>query len=118
MLTLQVTGVRPNEFRVYGSTVYTNFAVTLARPDGVPVETRAQDWQFDTAKYPEIAAHVEALLPLLTGAYLFEASMLPDPGQTYVPPAPPELPVEIPPETQIDPAGAATDPVPATEPAQ
>jgi hypothetical protein len=89
-LPLTVISVEPNEFRVYGTTAYTNFAVKLARPDGVPVETRAQDWQIDLTKYPEIAAHVEALRPLLTQAYLFEAQMAAEPGQTYVPPAPPE----------------------------
>lgn len=93
-LSLTVTAVRPNEFRCYGNTVYTNFVISLARPDGVQVDSRAQDWQIDVTRYPEIAAHVEALQPLLTAAYLFEAQMVPDPQQTYIPLPPPEPPAE------------------------
>jgi hypothetical protein len=90
VLTLNITNIVPNEFRIHGNTIYADFIVELARPDGVEVIPRSQAWQFDLARYPEMKTHIDALLPLLTSAYLFEAQMAADPGQAYTPPPPVE----------------------------
>lgn len=97
MLNLTVTGIRLNEARFYGGTIYANFVVGLARPDAVPISERPQDWQIDTTRYPEIAAKLAELQPLITAAYMYEAALTDSPNQEYIPPAPepePEPPAE------------------------
>jgi hypothetical protein len=94
LLALNVTSIATDEFRVYGSTVYANVVIQLARPDGVLVAPRPEHKQLDLNRYPDLAAVFAQAQALITKAYLFEEAMAPDPGQAYNPPPVEETPTE------------------------
>lgn len=97
MVGLEMTGIETGEFRAYGGTVYASLNIEIGRPDlGIQLPTEPRAFQLDMARYPEIAQRVQELNGLITAAYLFEARVNQDPGQTYVPPAPPEEPPATP----------------------